>query len=468
MNDFTEGSVRRLAVALWQYQMISFGDFVLKSGMASPVYVDVRKMIGYPALLSETVALFAAQTCNLSLDLVCGVPYAAIPLATLYAYRRQLPQILLRKEVKGYGAKRRIEGAYQAGQTVLLIEDTLTTGQSLYQAIQILEDNGLKVAQVLVVVDRAQGGKAYLEDKGYEVRALLNLKELLTLYRKEAWITAAAERRVRTFLETASLSFRKPAVLSYEEKSVLNKNPIARRLLQLALKKKSNLMVALDGGDMARILALLEALAPYIVALKLHIDSIAPVTDVQIQKLRDSANRYEVLIFEDRKIADIGHIQCRQLQEGPYQIVNWADMVSVHLISGGESFSALLAATNREKIGFVPVVEMSAKGHLMDAAYQQRALEIVTQYEEAVAGVVGQEIVVPAPLLKFTPGIHLNARSDQKGQQYIDIQTAIQTRGADFIIVGRAVIQAEQPAVQAQLYRHQGWQAYLERCGANK
>lgn len=170
-----------LALALFEIQAVKFGSFTLKSGAQSPIYLDLRQIISSPSLLKEISEMMWKKTQRLTFDLVCGVPYTALPLATCVSVLHDIPMILKRKEVKDYGTKKRVEGLFEAGQTCLILEDVITTGGSIIETCQTLKEEGLKVTDAIVIVDRQQGARAHLEEKGIHVQSLTTLTELVSL-----------------------------------------------------------------------------------------------------------------------------------------------------------------------------------------------------------------------------------------------------------------------------------------------
>jgi uridine monophosphate synthetase len=163
--------------AFKQHGIIKQGNFTLKSGLKTKIYVDVRSIISYPDILSYIVQQIAQRTNDVCFDAICGVPYGAVPLASCTAMLVKKPLLLCRKERKDHGSCNMIEGVIAKGSKVLLIEDVLTTGQSIEQTIALLEAEDLLVTDIVVVVDRNQGGRQLLENKGYKVHALFKLDE---------------------------------------------------------------------------------------------------------------------------------------------------------------------------------------------------------------------------------------------------------------------------------------------------
>lgn len=172
---------RELAIELFEIQAIKFGSFTLKSGLHSPVYLDLRLIISFPKLLSRIAEMMWQKASSLSFDLVCGVPYTALPIATCFSTAHEVPMILRRKEAKDYGTKKRIEGVYQKGESCLILEDVMTTGSSILETAASLKEEGLLVRDAILVVDREQGGKEKLAAEGIRAHALTTLSELATL-----------------------------------------------------------------------------------------------------------------------------------------------------------------------------------------------------------------------------------------------------------------------------------------------
>ncbi len=170
-----------LALELYEIGAVKFGTFTLKSGKISPMYVDLRAIISFPALLRRIAEMLWEKAASLSYDLVCGVPYTALPLATCFSCAHDVPMILKRKEVKDYGTKKLIEGVFETGQTCLVLEDVMTTGGSILETKEALQGVGLKVDDALVIMDRQQGGRENLQEKGVRVHPLITLSELLDI-----------------------------------------------------------------------------------------------------------------------------------------------------------------------------------------------------------------------------------------------------------------------------------------------
>ena len=110
---------------------------------------------------------------------VCGVPYTALPLATLVSVQQSTPMLVRRKEAKDYGTKKLIEGLYNAGDTCLIVEDVVTSGSSVLDTVRDLQREGIVVTDAVVVVDREQGGAVNIEKQQVRMHSLFTLSFLL-------------------------------------------------------------------------------------------------------------------------------------------------------------------------------------------------------------------------------------------------------------------------------------------------
>jgi uridine monophosphate synthetase len=179
---------------------IKFGSFTLKSGLQSPIYIDLRQIITYPKLLEQIGAAYLPLLKDLKFDRIAGLPYAAIPIATAISLAGNYPMIYPRKEVKTYGTKAEIEGEYGAGETVVVIDDLATTGESKFEAIAKLTGAGLIVKDVVVLVDRQSGAKESLKQAGYSMHAVLTITKLLDYWEQTGKVEKDKIEETRRFL----------------------------------------------------------------------------------------------------------------------------------------------------------------------------------------------------------------------------------------------------------------------------
>jgi uridine monophosphate synthetase len=184
---------------------IKFGEFTLKSGLKSPIYIDLRQIITYPKLLQQIANAYLPVLRPLSFVRLAGLPYAAIPIATAISLAGNYPMIYPRKEAKSYGTKAEIEGEYHTGETVVIIDDLATTGGSKFEAIEKLTGAGLIVKDVVVLIDRQSGAKESLAQAGYSLLAVLTIGQLLEYWEGNGKVEKDKIEETRKFLECSNV-----------------------------------------------------------------------------------------------------------------------------------------------------------------------------------------------------------------------------------------------------------------------
>ncbi|CAB3408505.1 unnamed protein product [Caenorhabditis bovis] len=166
---------------LYGMEVFRTGEFFLKSGQMTPIYIDLRRIMSAPRILRMAAQCMCdtIRSQNLKFDYVVGVPYAALPLATLVADILDIPMLMKRKEAKSYGTKQLIEGVYQAGGTVLLVEDVVTSGESIRETAEAIRKEGLNVNDAIAVLDRQQGATNNLAADKINFLSFLTMENIL-------------------------------------------------------------------------------------------------------------------------------------------------------------------------------------------------------------------------------------------------------------------------------------------------
>jgi uridine monophosphate synthetase len=439
-------SIPNFAQSLFRIQAIRFGDFLLKSGKRSPVYLDLRCIVSYPALLEELAEKMKEKMLP-EVQRICGVPYAALPLATAVSLKSRLPLLMKRKETKAYGTAKLIEGEYAAGDQILLIEDVVTSGESLLETIAVLEKEGLHVAQILTIVDREQGGLQRLHQAGYKASALFTISGMLNQLHADGQLEDVLYRNVQDYLKNGSEPVRKET----RKLPSTHVHTSANRLLEIARLKKSNLIASVDLCRCDEVLAFLQETGHALCAAKLHVDMLEDFSMNFIHSLKKLAAELNFMLIEDRKFADIGNTQLLQLSKGIYSISQWADFVTIHLIAGEAALKAIQDWKPERKPGLIPIIEMSSEGALTGESYQKACAGFLYNYPDVV-GLVCQKYQPERGLLKFTPGINLADTTDARGQQYNHPEYALKELGADFIIIGRGLYSSSNPGSEVEKY----------------
>ncbi len=289
----------------------------LKSGKKSNFYADLRKTFGYPSILKSIARLvtndittvysneidsttFQKETC------ICGLPYAALPLATVISQLTGLGQIVLRKEAKKHGTKKLIEGLKDDYKRVIIVDDVMTSGISILEGISALKDH-FTALDVFVVLNRGedlnQEFKSTLKEFGARFSWVFSLNDLPFKYLESINPKASYE------------------TLERHLKRYKNSHSTIQQLFKIACEKQSNLIVSIDNSDPETVIHIIQQVAESVVCVKLHYD-ILNLNEKRWNNFFNHLNglkrKYNFLIFEDRKFMDIGntvYMQYSRVQE---------------------------------------------------------------------------------------------------------------------------------------------------------
>lgn len=455
---------QNLILDLHRIGALKFGEFKLKSGATSPFYIDLRSIISYPEIIKNIVQLLKEELSDKQFDVITGIPYTALPIAAQVSAELDTPLVYQRKEVKAYGTGKLIEGHFQDGQTCLIIDDLITTGESKFEAAEAMESAGLRVRDFVCLIDRSYNGSEILATKGYQLSSIITVSDMLTVLMDKGKLDSKLAHAVREFV---SQPVAKPQ-LTFAQRVAETKAPLTRKLMETILRKKSNLVLSLDVEETETFFRILDQTGPEISMVKTHVDIISEFNDDFISRLNDLASKHDFLIFEDRKFADIGSTVRKQFRSGLYRIADWAEYVTIHMIAGEAILDGLFEGLELPRAGFL-LARMSAKGNLISETYTRQVLEIGKRHKDVVCGYIGHGLDVedikrfrnkiPQDQLLLVPGVNLDTTGDGLGQQYLTVEDAMEG-GADAIIVGRGIIASDDPAAQATRYRETAWKAF--------
>jgi len=413
-------SKKRIVGLLKQIGVIQTGEFTLKSGKKSDLYFDLRKLYSDPTIFKIICSLMW-NLVDTDYDLICGVPTGAIPMATIMSAERECPMIILRKEEKQYGGKNLVEGTFEKGDRVLLIEDVMTTGSSIQESIEKLESLELKVVQTIVVINRGSN----------------LIKSLLTEQDIRDIIFLPEKMKTRTFT-----------------------NPMATKLWDIVLKKNTNICLSADVGTLGNLLKIAETCGDHICMLKIHWDCIyiEPLYSNSLKTLYKLAKEKNFLILDDRKYADIDSIVSHQ-----FTTSNCCDGVTAHSIFGQGTINGIKNSDKFTKFGkgIFLIAQSSSNNNLIDELYSSKTVTLARKNKKSVAGFISQHGLAESTFLYLTPGISLD--KIKSGQQnYKTPQNAIEGN-SDILIVGRGIYNSENVIKECKRYKDAGWKALVSR-----
>lgn len=186
-----------LVLMLYHIKAIKFGDFKMKvhdeypEAPLSPVYIDLRMLRRDVPTKQKAVVTYAELVRQLDFDLLADVPTAATPVVSSLSDKLEIGMITPRTDAKAHGTGTKIDGltVEDKGKTALLVDDLITTAASKLEAVRILRSEGIVVRDVLVLIDREQGGKEALAKEGLTLHAAFTMKQMLDFYLRVGTIT---------------------------------------------------------------------------------------------------------------------------------------------------------------------------------------------------------------------------------------------------------------------------------------
>lgn len=189
-----------LVSELFDNGMIKFGDFTLRSGKKSPIYIDLRDLPSFPNILEDVARKLIDQIDEVHYTCLAGLPMAGLPIAVAMGIIGRVPVIYPRPVVKEHGTKKTIEGRYSAGDQVVAVDDLITDGGTKVDLVNSLRAQGLIVNDVVVIMDREQGGKEILAANNLELHELFTLREAMTALRHTNRVTEEQYKIVTEYL----------------------------------------------------------------------------------------------------------------------------------------------------------------------------------------------------------------------------------------------------------------------------
>ena len=397
--------------------IIKYGDFTLKSGEKSNVYINIKELNNYHNILSLACVLlynkFKYLFSNVNL---CGVPYGGISIATLLSNLSKTGIILLRKEAKSHGYNKMVDGSKD--KEIIVIEDVVTTGMSVLESCQILEENGYKIKCILSIVYRGKETKKKILGK-YEYNYLFSLQDI---------IEHSSESNIE--INNCKSDSNLWNYFQYHNK----------KLLTLKEKKKSSIILAYDNNDYNKLLKLMEEIHPYIVGIKIH-NEILELNYSENLLLYMKAKEYNLFLWEDRKFNDTGNTLANQIAY--YESVR--DYISIVPI-GGES--SLLELQSKQ-LGIFLLSELSTSDNMLNSLNTQQIIDVAIRNK--AAGIICQTPEnVPSWMITIMPGINISLTSDGLNQKWKDPRNL--EYKPTFYVLGRAITNASNPVEELQKY----------------
>lgn len=419
-------------------------DTVLKSGVISPFYINMRLMSN-PRSLKIINMLLSDYAKLIDFDYIVAVPYAAIPFATLLAQELNKPLLYIRKEKKEYGdnASDLIVGkVYDGRKKCLLVDDVLTNGKSKYEQIKILESGGFLVKDVLTLVDRTT--KLENEDKnsyinilkhdGVVFHSVLNILDLLEKIQ---------EMYKDKFNDNDLEKVYKFLGYNYNNKKY---NRFAKNLLKVFSLKNNYIVPSVDFEKSDDLLGFIDLVGKYVGLVKIHSDIVNDWSMETFLTLKNLSNDYNFYILEDKKFVDIGSTMKKQLNNKHFSYKDWVDCVTVVPLGGGESIVNGLESENNHFIPAFVLTTMTTVNSYYSVDFLKYVEDMYINNNDKFCGLIGASKPITNDIDKkvpfyiwLRPGISESESKDNKGQSYIKIDEAYKLYGELLtgVVIGR-------------------------------
>jgi orotate phosphoribosyltransferase len=202
--------MKQVGILLIKNNAIKFGDYILTSGKRSPYYIDLRLTISSPITMdwvgNALSRIILNEIGRHKIDKLLGVPTAGVPFATVVSQKLSIPLIYYRQARKEHGVRKKIEGILDRNDRVLIVDDLITTGESVIEAAEVVRDQGGVVNELVVLLDREQGGQEKLRSSRIEPHLLFKISDAMTWLHNVGLIKDEIYGTVRQYIEEESHS----------------------------------------------------------------------------------------------------------------------------------------------------------------------------------------------------------------------------------------------------------------------
>lgn len=206
--------MKQVGILLIKNNAIKFGDYILTSGKRSPYYIDLRQTISSPITMdwiaNSLTRIIINEIGREKIDRILGVPTAGIPFATVVSQKLGLPLIYYRQARKEHGVRKKVEGILERNDRVLVVDDLITTGESVIEAAEVVRDQGGVVNELVVLLDREQGGQERLRAHRIEPHILFKISDAMNWLHGVGLIGHEIYETIKRYIEEESEAGRAP------------------------------------------------------------------------------------------------------------------------------------------------------------------------------------------------------------------------------------------------------------------
>lgn len=432
--------------------MIKTGLFTLKNGSQTNIYIDLRQLINYPHLFSYLTRILYLKYPHLLDTLLypnsklIPIPLGGLPLGFHIAYEKNLSMLMIRDKVKDHGTKKLIEGIIESNDQYILIEDVITSGSSIIQTLDNISEHLINNSNTFIAIICICNRGNLQKIKNIPIYSIFTLEEL--------------QEYISNYLVLSSVNN-----ISYFQYGTIFSN----KLYQIALIKRSNIILSCDFISNQEILEIIDILGNKLIAIKLHLDILELFNYSHfINQINILKEKYNFLVIEDSKYADIDSIMIEKINNSQLSIANIADSFTIHAIAGLSSLEK-----NKLAIPGIIVAEMSSANNLITNEYTRTIIDKIRNQNIdnmlMLGGIVCQsrilEMIKPFEIATMTPGINIEITQDAHNQQY-KIPNLVNNKVGLFWIIGRGITKYKNKPEKLQeiinIYQSRGWEYFIK------
>ena len=454
---------------LYSEGIFTLDDIVLKSGKKSPYYCDFRLLISKPELYQELVEFICAYLETLSVEYqhLGSVPIGSLPFTTSVANRLNQSFVIPRGEKKNYGKKCSMEGSLNVGDTVLVLEDVITTGASVLEAVEIIKNNGGVVKDIVCIFDREEEGEPVIKGHDINLHSVFSLSDLIRVleseqmtdnlhleklkFHNEKYKKIQVDLHIENTEEFKKNERKEKLSRNYQE---LVENSFNKRLLNVIKTKQTSVCLSLDTVTWNKGKSILESCAPYICMVKLHLDLLTDWNNTATQEILDMAKTHNFLIIEDSKLDDVPNIVESQVYGGLHSFGNWVDAVTLNTVNFVSINNALYRSAKKKRfdnvskeLTCIPVGQYNTKASMVTKDYSVDFKNRLLEEKDArfqTRTIIQQNLYkTDNQFLRMTPGV-IEVDEDiifnEDRDRYRSIESAMMRDRNHVVIIGSNII----------------------------
>jgi len=435
---------------------IKFGEFTVKSGLKTPLYFDFRSLISYPPLMRLTAKLIVSiiKQKDLQFDLICGVPYGAIGVASSLSLMSDKPMIMQRKEAKSYGTKKLVEGNYNPRDRCLIIDDVIQFGDSLIESVNKLRSCDLEVSNAFVLLDREQGGVETVETHNLTVHSLFTACEVLELMVLNKFIKKQLYHEMKLYIKTTnykcyssvSSCSENSKFLSYSQRAELTNNITARKLFHIMSVKMTNLCLAIDSQDVDYLIKTADLYGYHICLLKTNFKAKSEHDVQKITKLNQIALQHNFLVFEEG-------------QPGTNNLSQWTNVFLLN--NQVDKPMALDEAVALMDIWKWQTCFLECDEFTETEQSWQKKMRVAEVFSDSVIGFLSERKISTNP--KFISMTKVLSQGKRIQSIYAEMESAMVNKNVDIIVFSDALLKAVDPLKRVVNFKIIAYNGYLKR-----